>query len=71
MKTFTCTLLPSQGHNLLLALEQDAPFSMVVADGGETRHYIQFEVWVDGSPTAHQVTLNANGTWGMTTEVQI
>lgn len=70
MKTCTCTILPSEGHGLLLALEQDTPFSMVVvADGGEARNYIELEVWVDGTLTAHRVTLNANGTWGMTTEV--
>ena len=71
MKTCTCTILPSEGHGLLLALEQDTPFSMVVADGGETRNYIELEVWVDGALTAHRVTLNANGTWVMTTEVAI
>ena len=71
MKTCTCTILPSDGHGLLLALEQDTPFSMVVADGGETRHCIELEGWVDGAPTAHRVTLNANGTWRMTTEVAI
>ena len=71
MKTCTCTILPSDGHGLLLALEQDTPFSMVVADGGEARNYIELEVWVDGAPTAHRVTLNANGTWGMTTEVAL
>lgn len=71
MKTRTCTIIPSEGHGLLLALEQDTPFSMVVADGGEKRNYIELEVWVDGAPTAHRVTLNANGTWRMTTEVEI
>ena len=53
------------------AIGKEPMFSMVVADGGETRPCIELEVWVDGAPTAHRVTLNANGTWRMTTEVAI
>lgn len=50
-------------------LEYDVPVCLLAAD--DTHTQVGFEVHVDGTQTAHRVYLRADGTWCMTTEVEV
>lgn len=69
MKTMAVGLRPREATDLLLTLENDTPFSMVVR--GAVEQQITLEVWADGSPTAHTVTLRCDGKWELNTEVEV
>ena len=69
MKTMTVELKPREAIDLLLTLENDTPFSMVVR--GAVAQQITLEAWADGSPTAHTVILRCDGTWKLNTEVEV
>ena len=69
MKTMTIGLKPREAINLLRTLENDTPFSMVVR--GALEQQITLEVWADGSPTAHTLTLCCDGKWELNTEVPV
>lgn len=51
---------------------RDMPFQLVVpAEHKPAARFIQFELWEDGNPLPHTVRLNDDGTWQMTTEIEI
>lgn len=51
---------------------RDMPFQLVVPAGHKSAaHFIQFELWEDGNPLPHSLVLKADGTWMLSTEIDV
>lgn len=74
MKTHKIALFGSQAHALLSAAvkyheAERESVSLVAMDDNQPLNDLR--VWVDGFETTHSVVLNRDGTWCLTTHVEV
>jgi hypothetical protein len=62
----TTTIPPAAGVYLLTRLHREGDLQLVPQGEGDP---MKFDVWIDGHQTAHQVQLDANGSWKFQTFV--